>query len=91
MNGHLLFWTAMPHPADKSARVGVITIGLALAGAVAGAICASVSVAFIAAIEGGSGSFASAATLNLIALSAGFGAVAGAIGGPTLAWGVSTG
>lgn len=78
----------MTHPMNGPARIATITVGLTLAGAVTGAICAGVSVACIAAIEGGAGVLASAVTLKLIALSAGFGAVAGAIAGPSLAWGL---
>ena len=72
----------------RATRIAVVTAGLSATGAVVGAACAASSVAIIAASAGGLASLGSSGTPGLLGVSAGFGALVGALGAPMLGWGL---
>ena len=77
-----------PSIIDRTARVLVVTGGLSVAGGLVGAICGAATIIAIAAIEGGLGGLVSHGFLNILGLCAGFGAIVGMIGAPTVGWGL---
>jgi hypothetical protein len=70
----------------KVARVALVTVGLSASGGLVGAVCAAAAVTVIAIAEDGIASLASGATLRLLGVAAGAGAVVGMAGAPLLGW-----
>jgi len=69
-------------------RVGIVTAGLALTGAVVGGLCGAASILAVAIIEDGFHAVASSGFFSILGMGAMAGAAAGIIGAPALAWGL---
>lgn len=74
--------------ADRLYRVAIVTSALSGTGAIVGAFCGAVAITAFTVIEFGAGSVFSRGTPQLIGMAVVYGALAGSVAAPLLAWGV---
>jgi hypothetical protein len=79
---------ALARISNSAERVVAVTAGLALTGALAGALCATVAVTVIVFIETKSAFIFSADFFRLVGMVAAVGAAMGIVAAPALAWGL---
>ena len=78
----------LPTTNNRNQRILAVTAGLAVTGAVVGALCAGVVVTSIASAEAKSTFIFSPEFFRLLGIMAVVGAITGVVGAPALAWGL---